>query len=114
VPADGDNSTTVHARVEGRVQGVWFRGWTVDEATVRGLNGWVRNVTDGTVEALFNGPKETVDDMIEALHKGPRLANVTNVSVREVDAPGSGGAFPATGFHQTGTIDASPQWGKKA
>ena len=42
----------VRAIIEGRVQGVWFRAWTVDEASKRGLDGWVRNRRDGAVEEL--------------------------------------------------------------
>ena len=63
-------------RVYGRVQGVWYRGWTVDQATRRGLAGWVRNRRDGSVEALFVGPADEVDDMIEACRGGPPAARV--------------------------------------
>ena len=48
--------TTVRLSITGRVQGVWYRGWTVDQAKALGLAGWVRNFTDGSVEALVNGP----------------------------------------------------------
>ncbi|PHT37545.1 Acylphosphatase [Capsicum baccatum] len=43
----------VRVVIKGRVQGVSYRGWTVDNATELGLNGWVRNRKDGTVEAMF-------------------------------------------------------------
>ena len=46
----------VRVVISGRVQGVWYRGWTVDEARARGLDGWVRNRRDGSVEAVFQGP----------------------------------------------------------
>jgi acylphosphatase len=97
--------TTVRLVISGRVQGVWFRGWTVDQAKARKLAGWVRNVADGTVEALLNGPKAAVDDMIEACHTGPRLARVDDVAVTVIDPPGKGGAFPTTTFDQLGTFD---------
>ena len=61
----------VRVVISGRVQGVWFRGWTVDEATARGLSGWVRNRRDGTVEAVFEGAPAAVDAMIEACRSGP-------------------------------------------
>ena len=48
--------TALRVVIEGRVQGVWFRAWTVEAASGRGLDGWVRNRRDGTVEALFAGP----------------------------------------------------------
>jgi acylphosphatase len=66
----------VRAIVFGRVQGVWYRGWTVDEAVARGLDGWVRNRRDGTVEAVFSGPAEAVDAMIAACAEGPPAAQV--------------------------------------
>ena len=70
----------VRARIEGRVQGVWYRGWIVDQATARDLAGWVRNRRDGTVEALFAGPEATVRDMLALCHKGPPAARVTGVT----------------------------------
>ncbi len=69
----------VRVVISGRVQGVWFRGWTVDEATARGLDGWVRNRRDGTVEAAFSGPAETVDEMIDLCWDGPPTARVDAV-----------------------------------
>ena len=65
--------------IRGRVQGVWYRGWTVDQAMARGLRGWVRNRRDGSVEALFIGPKSKVDEMIEACREGPPAARVDSV-----------------------------------
>ncbi|MCU0893575.1 MAG: acylphosphatase [Rhodospirillales bacterium] len=70
----------VVARIEGRVQGVWFRGWTVMEARQRGLRGWVRNRSDGSVEAMFAGPKPVVDAMLEACWQGPPAAQVRRVT----------------------------------
>lgn len=48
---------SAHIRVEGMVQGVGYRAFTVDTAKAMGLNGWVRNLHDGSVEALFEGRK---------------------------------------------------------
>jgi acylphosphatase len=74
-------SDTVAVRVEirGRVQGVWYRAWTVQEASARALRGWVRNRRDGSVEALFAGPKDKVEAMIEACRTGPPAARVDSV-----------------------------------
>lgn len=76
-------------RIEGRVQGVWYRGWTVDEARRRGLRGWVRNRRDGTVEALFIGPPKTVHDLVWACRKGPPAAKVVNISTETAEDDGS-------------------------
>lgn len=66
-------------RITGRVQGVWYRAWTVEQAQARGLDGWVRNRQDGSVEALFVGAGDKVDDMIAACHRGPEHARVEAV-----------------------------------
>jgi len=81
------DSKTVRVRIEGRVQGVWFRGWVVEEAQARGLAGWVRNRRDGCVEALFSGLTERVDDMVRACGHGPSTAQVSNVDVSPASAP---------------------------
>ena len=66
-------------RIRGHVQGVWFRGWAVDQATRLGLSGWVRNRRDGSVEALLVGPRAAVEAMVEACRSGPPAARVETV-----------------------------------
>jgi len=83
----GGITKAVQVRIEGRVQGVWFRGWTFEEATRRRLHGWVRNRRDGSVEALFAGPIMAVDEMIEACWQGPPSARVTGLIARVADWP---------------------------
>lgn len=72
----------IQVQIYGRVQGVWFRGWTVTEATTLGLTGWVRNRADGSVEALFVGLPADVETMIAKCGDGPPGARVDEV-VRE-------------------------------
>ncbi len=81
----------VRVRIQGRVQGVWFRGWMAREARERGLGGWVRNRFDGTVEALFAGPAAAVEDMVEACWTGPPAAMVTDVATHPAEDPGEAG-----------------------
>ena len=69
----------VRVIVSGRVQGVWFRGWTIETAYHHGVDGWVRNRRDGTVEAVFAGEAQAVDGMIAACWEGPPAALVTDV-----------------------------------
>jgi len=76
---------TVKVRVTGRVQGVYFRGWTKSEAERLGLGGWVRNEYDGSVAALISGPHAVVEEMLQLLHRGPLDARVAEVSVEETD-----------------------------
>jgi acylphosphatase len=83
--------------VHGRVQGVWYRGWTVDTARVLGLDGWVRNRRDGSVEILAAGPEEAMALFIARCRQGPAVARVDRIDVRETDE-----AVPA-GFAQRPT-----------
>lgn len=69
-----------HVTIRGRVQGVGYRAWVEDEATARGLDGWVRNRRDGSVEAVFAGSAEAVAAMIEACRRGPSSARVDAVN----------------------------------
>jgi acylphosphatase len=85
-------------RIHGRVQGVYYRGWTVEVATMLGLDGWVRNRMDGTVEALLAGSAEAVEAMIVACYKGPRAAQVDLVEVEEAIG------IVASGFTQKPTV----------
>jgi len=83
---------TVRAVIVGRVQGVCFRAWTVQEATARGLTGWVRNRSDGSVEALFHGPTRAVNAMLDACWQGPPSARVDDVTADNVhETPGFAG-----------------------
>ena len=70
-----------HVYVNGRVQGVFFRSETQDEAMRHGLTGWVRNLADGRVEAVFEGEKELVEKLIDFCRRGLLGARVTNVEV---------------------------------
>jgi len=72
-------------RVTGRVQGVWFRGWTVDQARELGLSGWVRNRRDGSVEILAEGPDEALAELVRRCHEGPPAARVERVEAEEGD-----------------------------
>jgi len=48
---------SVHVRVSGRVQGVYYRAYTRDRAKSLGINGWVRNIPGGGVEAVLEGER---------------------------------------------------------
>lgn len=72
---------TVTVRIEGRVQGVYYRAWTYETAQSLGLDGSVRNTDDGAVEAVFSGPADAVAKMLKLCERGPEAARVTNVTV---------------------------------
>ncbi len=72
---------SIRVIIKGRVQGVWFRGWTLEKATQLGISGWVKNKKNGTVEALFSGPNYEVDKMLHSCWIGPKNASVNDIIV---------------------------------
>jgi len=71
----------LHVLIEGRVQGVFFRAATRDEARAWGLAGWVRNLPDGRVEALFEGERPALEKMLAWCRQGPPYAYVDHLEV---------------------------------
>ncbi len=72
-----------HVVFRGRVQGVGFRAYIEDEAARTGVEGWVRNRTDGTVEAVFAGDAAAVEATLAACRKGSYAARVDSMDVRD-------------------------------
>lgn len=70
-------------RIEGRVQGVWFRESTRQQAERLGLTGYAVNKADGSVEVLACGDESALDRLHEWLRHGPPLARVRAVSSSE-------------------------------
>jgi acylphosphatase len=81
----------VHLVVDGRVQGVWFRETTRQQAERLGVAGWVRNLPDGRVEAVYEGAAGPVNRLLSWTHEGPDLAMVTHVVVEEQTPQGERG-----------------------
>ena len=81
---------TIRRRVtaHGKVQGVFFRDSTREEAERRGVSGWVRNTPTGTVEAVFEGDPDMVDAMIWFVRDGPGSAEVDRVVVDDEEPEG--------------------------
>jgi acylphosphatase len=83
----------VHLLIAGRVQGVAFRAYTVDEARALGVCGWVRNLPDGRVEAEAEGEKRPVEALVAWCRHGPPAARVDGVQVDWVPFQGDLGPF---------------------
>ena len=81
--------------VRGKVQGVWFRAGTREEASKLGLRGYTGNLPNGDVEVLAVGDAEAIARLQEWLRRGPPLARVETV-LRLPPEPGV--AVPAAGF----------------
>ena len=82
-----------HIVISGRVQGVSFRYYTMQEAQTRNIVGWVRNLWDGRVEAVFEGEQEAVDQMLAWSRKGPPSAQVEEVKVTPGEPTGEFESF---------------------
>lgn len=75
----GKELKRITANIRGRVQGVSFRYYTLDEAERLGLVGWVRNERDGSVSVVAEGTEEKLIIFLDFLHRGPMAARVSNV-----------------------------------
>jgi len=76
---------SVHVVISGRVQGVWFRASTKEQAERLGLIGWVRNTENGDVEAVFQGSDKLVEEILNWCKTGPPLAKVNNIKVENIE-----------------------------
>ncbi len=80
----------VRLLVSGRVQGVCFRAYTVEEARDLELSGWVRNLADGRVEIEAQGPREDVERLVAWANRGSPYATVTGVASEWIAAVSGG------------------------
>jgi acylphosphatase len=90
--------------IRGRVQGVGYRAWVEHQARLAGLEGWVRNRSDGSVEALFAGRAEIVANMITRCGRGPSSARVETVTEEPAGADALNLRRPGEGFSVLPTI----------
>lgn len=71
--------------VSGKVQGVWFRASTREQALALGLRGHACNLVDGRVEVLAVGPEQAMEQLAQWLQHGPPRARVDRVERVSVD-----------------------------
>ena len=69
--------------VSGRVQGVYYRAATAEQARRLQLDGWVKNLADGSVEVVAAGENGGVAALAGWLWQGPPAARVEAVHVEE-------------------------------
>lgn len=82
---------------KGRVQGVWFRAYTKQQADLQQVCGWVRNRPDGSVEALFEGTDVAIKAVIAACKEGPPSALVEETELLWQSATGEFSRFDVLG-----------------
>jgi acylphosphatase len=71
------SNARLHAFVEGRVQGVGFRAFVIDNAIRLHLTGWVRNTWNNEVEVLAEGLQQDLLTLLTMLREGPPSSIVT-------------------------------------
>jgi acylphosphatase len=79
---------SVHVRVSGRVQGVYYRAFTSDRAKALGVKGWVRNIPGGGVEAVLEGERKQVGELLKAMKTGPAGAIILGMEFSELECKG--------------------------
>jgi acylphosphatase len=90
--------TTMRLRIEGFVQAVGYRNFCIEEAKKLGLDGWVRNRSDGTVEALVSGANASVELFVAAAMRGPDGSKINNVELHNAEPP------EEKGFHRRPSV----------
>jgi acylphosphatase len=90
--------TTLRLRIEGFVQAVGFRYFAMEEARKLGIDGWIRNRSDGSVEALASGSTKSVEAFVAVCMRGPTGSRITNVDLHKADPPGE------RGFHRQPSV----------
>ena len=90
---DTSSHQRLSARVTGRVQGVYFRAFTRNQAQRLGLGGWVRNEYDGSVRLVAEGPRELLEQLLLAVRRGPSGARVDHASEEWSEATGDYDGF---------------------
>lgn len=81
---NGD-TLTLRLVITGKVQGVGYRQWFVDQLKHRGIPGWIRNLPDGSVEAVIHGSLDTLQPLCDEVPNGPEHANVTGLDMQPWD-----------------------------
>ncbi len=85
--SDETDITALRLRIEGSVQAVGYRNFVIAEATKLGVDGWIRNRSDGTVEALVCANTKTVEAIVALCMRGPEGSRVHNVELHNAEPP---------------------------
>ena len=82
---DHTAQTAARFRITGRVQGVYFRASTREQAQRLGLRGHAINLRDGSVEVIAAGSADAVEALAAWLAHGPPMARVDRVERERMD-----------------------------
>ncbi len=73
---------TIIINITGKVQGVYFRQSTSEQAIQLGLTGTVRNLPGGSVEVIATGDSPHLQKLVDWCRIGPRRAQVEEVTTQ--------------------------------
>ncbi len=91
-----ETNSRLHATVKGRVQGVSFRYFVLEQAERLSLMGWVRNRWNGSVEVMAEGSRKNLELLLLALRDGPPMASVSDVNFEWLPYTGEFAGFQMT------------------
>ncbi|UAA37235.1 acylphosphatase [Paraneptunicella aestuarii] len=74
------------AIVTGKVQGVFYRATTRQQALELGLTGYAKNLPDGSVEVMACGVEAQVQSLMDWLWQGPDRSRVDSVTMLSSDS----------------------------
>ena len=83
----------IRTKIIGRVQGVFFRASTREQAVELGIRGFVRNLEDGSVELEAEGEEESLHDLLRWCQHGPPSARVDKVEMKWIEPQQAVGEF---------------------
>ena len=85
---------SVQVLVYGRVQGVFFRDFTLQRASKLGVAGYVRNLHSGkALEVQAEGKRTKLEELIDNLKTGPPGARIEKTDVTWSDYSGNYSCF---------------------
>lgn len=85
---------TVHILVKGSVQGIGYRYFVQDVARQMGIDGWVRNLSNGDVEIEAGGTNDIIEGFTHAIRTQHPFARVEDMKIEPITA----GSDEHTGF----------------
>jgi acylphosphatase len=82
-----EDITSLHLKIEGFVQAVGYRNFAITEARKLGLDGWIRNRSNGHVEILISGENGAVESFVAICARGPEGSQVKGIEMEKADTP---------------------------
>jgi acylphosphatase len=69
--------------ISGQVQGVFFREWALGRAREIGVEGWIRNLSDGRIEVYATGDTARLERFAGKLREGSPASRVDGLEIEQ-------------------------------